>query len=61
MKDASKSVLVGLVERLRQQQFVLLDAQFMTPHLRSLGAVEITQREYLSRLRSSLRLERSFL
>jgi len=61
MKDASKSALVGLVERLRQQQFVLLDAQFMTPHLKSLGAVEITQREYLSRLRSSLRLERSFL
>ena len=61
MEDASKSALVGLVHHLRQRQFVLLDAQFMTPHLKSLGAVEIPQREYLDRLRTALRLDRSFM
>lgn len=60
MKDASKSALVALVHHLRQRQFVLLDAQFMTPHLKSLGAVEIPQREYLSRLQIALQLDRSF-
>jgi len=61
MKDASKAALVALVRHLQQQQFVLLDAQFMTPHLQSLGAVEISQREYLSRLQAALQLNRSFL
>ncbi len=61
MKDASKSALVALVQHLQQRQFVLLDAQFMTPHLKSLGAVEISQREYLSRLQTALRLDRAFM
>ncbi len=61
MKDASKSALVALVHHLQQRQFVLLDAQFMTPHLKSLGAVEIPQREYLSRLQAALRLHRAFI
>ena len=60
MKDASKSALIALVHHLQQRQFVLLDAQFMTPHLKSLGAVEMSQREYLSRLHTALRLNRSF-
>ncbi len=60
MKDASKCALVALVHHLRQRQFILLDAQFMTPHLKSLGAVEISQREYLSRLHTALRLNRTF-
>ncbi len=61
MKDASKAALVALVHHLREQQFVLLDAQFITPHLQSLGAVEISQREYLSRLQAALQLNRSFI
>ncbi len=61
MKDASKVCLVALVRRLRQQKFVLLDAQFMTPHLESLGAIEISQREYLKRLNTALHLQRTFL
>jgi leucyl/phenylalanyl-tRNA--protein transferase len=61
MKDASKCALVALVHHLRQRQFILLDAQFMTPHLKSLGAVEIPQREYLSRLHAALRLDRAFM
>lgn len=61
MKDASKVALVALVRRLQQKEFVLLDAQFITPHLESLGAIEISQREYLKRLENALQLRRSFL
>jgi leucyl/phenylalanyl-tRNA--protein transferase len=45
--DASKIALVALVERLRQRGFVLLDAQWQTPHLRQFGTMEIPRREYL--------------
>jgi len=61
MKDASKVALVALVRQLCQQQFMLLDAQFMTPHLESLGAIEISQNEYLKRLNVALQLHRTFL
>jgi leucyl/phenylalanyl-tRNA---protein transferase len=61
MSDASKVALVSLVEHLLERRFVLLDAQFMTPHLGSLGAIEIQQAEYLRQLRVALRLSRSFI
>ncbi|MET0371025.1 MAG: leucyl/phenylalanyl-tRNA--protein transferase [Sphingobium sp.] len=48
--DASKVALAWLVARLRFAGFTLLDCQFMTEHLRSLGATEITQRAYLQLL-----------
>jgi leucyl/phenylalanyl-tRNA--protein transferase len=48
--DASKVALVGLVEQLRAAGATLLDVQWATPHLRSLGVVEIPRAEYLSRL-----------
>lgn len=51
--DASKVALCWLVAALRQAGVVLLDCQFMTEHLASLGAVEITQAEYLTRLRAA--------
>ena len=60
MRDASKVALAGLVRRLGECRFVLLDCQFMTPHLESLGAKEISQKEYLTRLEAALRLRRSF-
>ncbi|KPQ22206.1 MAG: leucyl/phenylalanyl-tRNA--protein transferase [Porphyrobacter sp. HL-46] len=44
--NASKVALVWLVALLRQAGFGLLDCQFMTEHLRTMGAVEIPQREY---------------
>ncbi len=53
-RDASKVALVALVERLFIQGFTLLDTQFLTPHLSSLGAIEISREEYLQRLRDSL-------
>jgi leucyl/phenylalanyl-tRNA--protein transferase len=54
--DASKVALAALVTRLREQGFVLLDVQYVTPHLESLGAVEITRQEYERRLERALGL-----
>ncbi len=54
--DASKVALVALVAAMRRQGFVLLDIQFMTRHLYSFGAMEITRTEYLRRLAAALRL-----
>lgn len=52
--DASKVVLVGLVDHLRSRGFGLLDVQWVTPHLERFGAVEIPRREYLRRLERAL-------
>jgi leucyl/phenylalanyl-tRNA---protein transferase len=52
--DASKVALAHLVARLKQGGFVLLDCQFMTDHLASLGAVEISQKDYLGLLETAL-------
>jgi leucyl/phenylalanyl-tRNA---protein transferase len=53
-RDASKVALAWLVARLIVGNFTLLDCQFMTPHLKSLGAVEIDQQDYLALLASAL-------
>jgi len=45
--DASKVALAWLVARMIVGGFRLLDCQFMTPHLESLGAIEIDQKDYL--------------
>jgi leucyl/phenylalanyl-tRNA--protein transferase len=52
--DASKVALAWLVARLIVGGFRLLDCQFMTPHLESLGAIEIDQKDYLVLLDSAL-------
>ncbi len=52
--DASKVALVHLVDRLRRGGFVLLDAQFVTDHLRQFGAVEVSRDTYLRRLADAL-------
>ncbi len=53
--DASKVALVALVERLRAAGGErLLDVQWTTPHLRSLGARDIRRAEYLERLPAAL-------
>jgi len=44
--DASKIAMAWLVARLRVGGFTLLDCQFMTPHLASLGAIEISAQTY---------------
>lgn len=48
--DASKVTLVGLVAVLRARGARLLDVQWATPHLESLGAVEIPRDDYLAAL-----------
>ena len=52
--DASKVALAWLVARLRLGGFTLLDCQFMTDHLASLGAFEMTQAAYLKLLNAAL-------
>ena len=52
--DASKVALVGLVERLRAAGAVLLDVQWQTDHLASLGTVEVARDEYLRRLAEAM-------
>ncbi|MCJ2183304.1 leucyl/phenylalanyl-tRNA--protein transferase, partial [Novosphingobium sp. 1949] len=49
-RDASKVALCWLVASLARAGVTLLDCQFITSHLASLGAVEITQADYLERL-----------
>ena len=57
-RDASKVALIGLAERLGAAGGAgrLLDVQWMTPHLASLGVVEISREEYLGRLAVALPL-----
>jgi leucyl/phenylalanyl-tRNA--protein transferase len=52
--DASKVALAHAVHRLRAGGFRLFDTQFLTPHLASLGAVEITRADYHRRLSDAL-------
>lgn len=53
--DASKIALVALVERLRENDFRLLDTQWMTDHLRQFGGYELPREKYHSALRDALR------
>lgn len=52
--DASKVALVHLVARLAKGGFRLLDTQFVTPHLASLGAVEVPKKVYRRRLADAM-------
>ena len=53
-RDASKFALIALVARLRAGGFRLLDTQFVTDHLASLGAVEISRAGYHRLLAAAL-------
>ena len=53
-RDASKVALAHLAARLRVGGYRLLDAQFMTDHLASLGAIEINRAAYRVRLKQAL-------
>ncbi|WP_072384535.1 leucyl/phenylalanyl-tRNA--protein transferase [Novosphingobium sp. NDB2Meth1] len=53
VSDASKVALAWLVAALRRAGAELLDCQFTTPHLASLGAVEIPQAHYLDLLEAA--------
>jgi leucyl/phenylalanyl-tRNA--protein transferase len=51
--DASKVAIASLASQLSRWGFELIDCQVMNPHLRSLGAVDMPRREFLSRLRNN--------
>jgi leucyl/phenylalanyl-tRNA--protein transferase len=52
--DASKVALAWLVARLIVGGYRLLDCQFMTDHLKRLGAIEVSQKDYLAMLSAAL-------
>jgi leucyl/phenylalanyl-tRNA--protein transferase len=58
--DASKIALAYLVDRLREGGFTLLDTQFLTPHLASLGGIEISRQDYRERLAEALQVAGDF-
>lgn len=59
--DASKIALTYLVDRLRIGGFTLFDTQFITPHLASLGAVEIPRDAYHLLLEDAVMKDADFL
>ena len=59
-RDTSKVALVHLVARLRAGGYTLLDTQFVTPHLRRFGAVEMPRARYLSQLADALSRQATF-
>lgn len=58
--DASKIALLYLVDRLKLGGFRLFDVQFLTPHLKSLGAVEIPRNDYRALLAEALCYQANF-
>ena len=59
--DASKVALVGLVNRLNERGYRLLDTQYVTSHLTKFGAVEISRAKYMRLLKQALALECKFV
>lgn len=58
--DASKVALAALVSHLRERGFLLLDVQYLTPHLARFGAIEIPHRQYYALLQHALSLSCHF-
>lgn len=58
--DMSKVALAYLDDRLIQAGFTLFDTQFLTPHLASLGAVEVPKDDYMAILERALTIEADF-
>ncbi|MGJ8585577.1 MAG: leucyl/phenylalanyl-tRNA--protein transferase [Marinosulfonomonas sp.] len=52
--NTSKMALAWLTDRLRETGFVLMDTQFLTAHLKSLGGEEISRAKYLKKLEHAL-------
>ena len=53
-RDASKVALMALVQQMRDTAMTLLDVQWCTEHLESLGAIEVPRETYLSLLAEAL-------
>lgn len=59
--DASKIALAYLVSRLKAGGFKLFDTQFLTPHLATMGGIEISRSNYRQALQDALAAEANFL
>ena len=59
--NASKVALVKLVEQLIDRNFILLDTQFMTRHLKSMGGIEISRENYQDLLNTALNVTTEFI
>lgn len=59
-RDASKVALFFLADILIRNKFDLLDTQFMTPHLKKMGAIEISREAYLEMLKPAIGKNRKF-
>lgn len=60
LTDMSKVALAHLVWRLQERGFALLEVQYLTEHLAQFGVLEISNKEYATRLRTALELDRRF-
>ena len=60
ISNASKICLIYLIANLKIKNFSLLDTQFINPHLKNLGAVEVTRKKYLEILEDSLSKKANF-
>lgn len=58
--NTSKVALVKLVERLNAGGYTLLDTQFLTDHLQTMGAIEIPKAEYRTLLKAAIKTKASF-
>jgi leucyl/phenylalanyl-tRNA--protein transferase len=61
LTDASKVALVTLVEHLRSRGFVLLDTQWMTPHLQQFGTFLVARNDYFQLLHHAVALNCKFV
>ena len=59
-KDGSKIALCYLIANLRSSNFLLLDIQFVTNHLKRFGAIEVLDSEYAILLQNALLKKRNF-
>jgi len=58
--DASKVALAKLVERLKERGFRLLEVQFLTPHLKQFGVIEVPHKDYMKLLNAALKVKCEF-
>lgn len=61
MTEASKVALAFLIERMKRRQFILLDTQYVTEHLRAFGTIEIPRSSYLQLLSRALEINTTFV
>jgi leucyl/phenylalanyl-tRNA--protein transferase len=54
MDNASKTAFITLCNKLKEQNFIMIDCQVYTKHLESLGAVSIPRKEFLELIKKGI-------